>query len=55
MLFDTGQVAKSEAVPDGMMRNGSVLYIRTGRNDEEVQSGIRTLVNTLKKAREGLE
>ncbi|MYJ76515.1 MAG: hypothetical protein F4089_16135 [Gammaproteobacteria bacterium] len=54
VVFDTGQNApKQEPAPEGVLREGATLYVKTDNEPEALQRGIRTLVNALRWLQEG--
>ena len=54
VVFDTGQTAPNqETAPDGVLREGDTLYVRTDNEPEALQRGIRNLVNALRWFQEG--
>ncbi len=50
VVFDTGQTAtEADIEPDDVLRDANMLYVKTGKDSDEVRRGIRTLVSTLQE------
>ncbi len=54
VVFDTGQTAtKTDVEPDAVLRDANMLYVKTGKDPDEVRRGIYTLVSTLRELSQG--
>ena len=50
-IFDTGQALRGvrAKAPEGVLRHGSMMYLKTGATREQAQKGVSTLVGAIRE------